>query len=352
MVAAEPTLSRRRRPVNSQRTAIRGVISSTPDRASVIALVESSRKLALSYLIKKSRSNSLSVAAFGLSIEDLALDCIAELFERDSEGAFPVMQTYFGERIADDATEADLKIALRRLVFSKVNENLFRRYHETDTNLSKIIRNLKDAAKVDDRLDIAKHKGEKWIVVSVEADASNEDRLFGPLAPIEILESFFTSELHEHPLVRDLARRLVAFVDHYPQYANGYPIVAAALALRSAYVRTEAVGDDESITTPSRSTMDIEDAIGDVTQAVFSEKKASYVGRGKVDETVYNAYNQTVEDILSAQLLPDVAVHSYQDILARNLKDLDDDEYQDNHRNILEYLAKVARQELYEYLYA
>ncbi len=353
MVAAESTVSRYRK--ISLRRCIRSLVSDSPDRASTAYVIESSHKLALAYLIKKTQRGSLQVSLFGLSIEDLALDSIAELFERTSDGRFPVLRAYF-ERYADLATsgEIDSAVALRRLVFSKVNENLFRRYHETDGNLSRIIRNIKDGTKLNEHLAMRLVKGQTWLVVTKylkRERMSDANALYLPLTPPEVLESFFSSELMSNRRVRDLTTQFVAFTQAHPFYAPGYPLTSLARCIRSAFERTEAAMDTSD---PERvfSDDETERAIARAVRKVGVEKKSSYVGRGKIEEPTFDAYLDAVEAILTGDYLYGTETESFCSALAEHLPGLSETEYKDKHRNVLEYLTKLARTELLNYMSA
>ncbi|MEX0721402.1 MAG: hypothetical protein WD059_12090 [Balneolaceae bacterium] len=74
-------------------------------------------------------------------IDDLALDCIADLFGREGD-CLTEIESYFPKEQLSELKESEVAIKLRRLVFSKVNEGLFRNYRSFDPSLSKIIRNI------------------------------------------------------------------------------------------------------------------------------------------------------------------------------------------------------------------
>lgn len=351
MIAAEPNVRGSKK--LSLRRSIYSVISASPTRAATTYVIESSHKLALAYLIKKMQHGSLQVSLFGLPVEDLALDSIAELFQRSDDGHFTVLRTYFDKYFdLDTANDAETMIALRRLVFSKVNENLFRRYHEADGNLSRIIRNVKDGTKLNDSLAISTIRGQMWVVVNaVVRDDSQKgpEAMNFPLAPPEVLESFFASELSTNKRVRDLTARLVAFTRAHPFYAPGYPLISFARCIRSAFERTEAASD---VGEPDRTFSDneTEQAIARAVRRIGEEKKISYVHRGKVDVRTFDAYLAAVHTMLTGHFVHDIETESLCAVLSEHLPGLTENEYKEKHRNILEYLAKLARVELLTYL--
>jgi hypothetical protein len=76
-------------------------------------------------------------------LEDLAWDFIADLFEKDDENMLSTFCQYFNEESLVQMDETDVQSELRKLVFTKVDDNIFRAVGEKDPSLRKIIRNLK-----------------------------------------------------------------------------------------------------------------------------------------------------------------------------------------------------------------
>lgn len=329
------------------------MISGAPERAAVSHIVEVSHRLALAYLIRKVNYGNLRAQLFGLDLDDLALDCIADLFQRSKNGRFDVFEQYFGS--AKRVRSIDAQVALRRLVFSKVNENLFRRYHEIDANLSRVIRNVKDSVKVDDRLRIVRCRGQQWVVVADASPSTNGEgtssfHLDRPIAPPEILQTWFMAHLCDGTRVRELLGQFSAFVDRHPHYAPGYRLIALAQVVRAAYMHDESDGSGPDETGDYLLPYEVEDAIEAVTERLMIEKRSGYVGGGKVDEDTYNAYFDTIRTILSRQYLYDDQPESYYAALCEVMPGLTDETYMQQHRNILEYLAKLSRTRLLRYL--
>jgi hypothetical protein len=279
------------------------------------------------------------------------------LFQRGENGRFHLFEKYFNS----DVQHLDARVALRRLVFSKVNENLFRRYHDADANLSRIIRNIKDGVKADDRLQIVRCRGQQWIAVAGTRQNGSAARgnagsdfelafhLDEPIAPPEILEAWFTPHLSRTTRVRDLLTRFVVFVDRHPHYARGYGLVPVAQVMRSAYTRLEAddgEGNDGILLLP----YEVERAVHLVTERLIAEKWDTYVGSKKICQSTYEAYLSAIRSILTNQYLYDAPSESYFSVLHEYLPDISESSYLQEHRNILEYLAKLARTRLLRYL--
>jgi hypothetical protein len=304
--------------------------------------VEASHRLAQAYLHTKRRRGQLQFT--DLAVEDLALDCVADLFARDEDGTFPVLKTYFGEATGSDE---ETHVALRRLVFSKVNESLFRRYREADPGLAKIIRNVKDAVAATEGLYVERRGRRSWVRVGAEGRGAG-DRL--PIAPPELLEAFFGAAIDHRVQVRDLVRCFVSFVDGHPHYDRGYPITALAQAIRAAFTCVGVADADAGPADPVFHTFEVDEAIRSAVERVGAEKEAQYVGRGKVDAGLYGAYVQAVRVQLEGQYLNGAEPVSNYEALSRQVPDLEEGAYRRDHRNVVEYLGKLARARIAERL--
>jgi len=113
------------------RENITAVMSGLHTRAQLNGFVSACHALALAFLRSK-RSVGLLADAEGLKLPDLAYDCIADLFQKSESGDFVRIRAYFGGLDIDRVTDEELLTYLRRLVFSLVNQGVFRLYHEVD----------------------------------------------------------------------------------------------------------------------------------------------------------------------------------------------------------------------------
>lgn len=302
-------------------------------------------KIALAYLYHRLRKGSLADYQFGISNEDLALDCIAELYQRDEEGQFVVLEQYFRSAKWETLDEEGLKIALRRLVFSKVNEGLFRNYREEDPNLAKIIRNIKEATKQDSRVSLVRARDTNWLVVGPPDTQPNHL----PLAPAEILEAFLLSVVCNTSNTYKAVSSLADFSAAHPHYCNGYPMSAFAQVLRTSFLGRVVTDTehDEAAYEP----IEVETAIQRAVNKVRHSLQDSYVRGGKLSLALFDNYVDAVKKILRSTftLYPD-AIDSQFEALQTIMPGLSKDAYMNQHRNILQYLFKLSRTEMLAYL--
>lgn len=317
------------------------MLGPSPDGAAVRHCVEESHRLALAYLRQRARVGALEARRFGLSLDDLALDCIADLFQRDDAGRFVQLVDYFESSGWQDEDPAGLRIALRRLVFSKVNEGLFRRHRGHDPELARIIRNVKNAVKASEGMALMRRGKELWMVVGDPAGLGQK-----PPMAFETLEAHLTPVLREATHMPEVVASFQELVQTLAGCDAGYPVSRFAMAVRAAAARLAAAPEpDGNGRTPSSEMVEraIAQSIDEMREAMLE----TYVASGKMDAQLFEQYVHAARDVLGAQFCstaPPVA--SYYDALSARISNLSKEDYRAHHRHVLEYLVKMSRTRL------
>jgi hypothetical protein len=318
-------------------------LSPNPTRHSIAAIVGLFHRIAAAYLGKKAYSGSLDPSRFGLSVDDLALDCIAPLFSRDAEGAFGECVTYFRGVDLQVASEADVMALCRRLVFGQVNQELFTRYGEIDPTLHKIIRNLKAAIHREHRFCLDCSRDEVWIVFGRTPDGE-ESR---PIVPPEILEAHLSEILARSANLRPILEAAASFFADQEIYRPSYPLTSFAILVRSGFERG---GDHIPEFHEPVLNLTSDEVLGFIDGAIAATRTAQhreYVGKGKMDATIFERYFVVIREVLAADFVGDNGQDgSYFEYLRKHLGPLSKEEYKMNHRSYLEYLARLTRARL------
>lgn len=312
-------------------------------RKAIRVLVDQAYEIALSFVHWKTRQGRLQPDIFGLTADDLALDCIADLFQRDEAGRFVRLDAYLQEIRWYDLSEEQLRQAFRRLVYSHVKESLFRRYHEADPHLARIIRNIKNAVKGAADLTLVRRGSELWLVAS-NLGASPWS---SAIIPTEILEAYLLSEMSGADDLPTICGAFARFLDDNPYECQALPLTMFAQIVRSAYSR---MGDALAHSTMEVELLEreIEAAIDMACRSVHSRMKPAYVERGKVTLATLDLYMEAVRSVLTSHFLAgDADQISYFDALCVcSHGTITKKEYRLTHRNIFEYLVKMTRTEV------
>src|SRR5271169_3421423 len=145
------------------KSIIAQVIGARPSADSLKEFIFLSRSIAFGFLRKKVHTGRLYLDFSTIPLEDLALDSIADLFQRDDNGTFIQLKVYFDGLSFEKLSNEEALAYLRRLIFARVNQSILRMYHETDPTFGKILRNLKLAVQSIQSFTIVERLGEQSI---------------------------------------------------------------------------------------------------------------------------------------------------------------------------------------------
>jgi hypothetical protein len=383
------------------------VLGPRPSRPGTKALVARCHRLARAYLRKRDRSSTLREDVLGEDLDDLALDAIGGLFERDENGAFSELQRSFrsclepiasGETVGEEAEEPSLPAlidaaedealhsALRRLVWSAAGDWLFETYRTADRPLSNQIRALKRAVKERPEAALTRRGGKQWVVLRTDEDASPAD---GRQMPFEAMEARLAGAVAEARSTGDLLARALEALRSHGAYETAYPLTRLAQAMRSARARVQSVTEHDEAARASTSVPlkreEVQSLIEETVETLREGKRDTYVGEGKVSRDTYRAYFRALRDRLAAKFVPRSDPHgpppvdaeadpdarsadgrrpspegsgpaegrlTHYEALSGHLPDLSKPDYREDHRARFEYLFQQAERLLADRLRA
>jgi len=183
---------------------LRSALSGNINNFEINHLVKIAHQFAISRLSQLISSRKISFAIQPHTISSIALDCIAEIFERDENNNFIELINYFdGERSVATIPDEQIMIHFRILVFSKLKDGIFRIYREYDPVTSKILRNIKLIAKSSEQIIVHERFGDTFLSLGkIELD----EHL--PEYPYEELESILINRVHKKENIKILLLEL------------------------------------------------------------------------------------------------------------------------------------------------
>ena len=202
------------------------VISGESQHTSVERLFSLCKSLASRFL--SGRYTSIrSIPGSSKQIDDLAADFVADIFQRDENGYYPLLTRYFSGIDLHEASEEIVLSELRRLVVSKVRDNLYRYQKSNDPGLHKIIRGLKQVCAGAHRLD-----GLRLINGFVEIDDEFDQNK--PEISDDLLEIRLGSILKRHQSIRKIVQELMQTLNRQDDHVPRIELVRLAMAIRNA----------------------------------------------------------------------------------------------------------------------
>lgn len=320
------------------------VLGNSCRREQLNQLIKVSHSLANSFIGSKTTAGNLSMVS-GLTTSDLAYDCIAELFQQDSEGNYIQLKAYFAGLSIAMSRDEEILAHLRRLVFSKVNHGIFRLYSEIDPTLAKILRNIKIAINTLKNFTEFERFGEPCIAPCA---CNMLEKL--PAFERDELHRFFIRDVSGRENIPDLLAKFSLFLREQTECSRVIPLVIAGILFRDVYAQKE-VAYEEASFDDTLLKSDAAALIKKVCREVENKTSRKYVGKGKVKSNIFESYFRVIEEVLIEKFIGmDGEDISLCEMLKNHIPGLTDAEYKAQHRNIIEYLLKQANKEAVQLL--
>jgi hypothetical protein len=324
------------------------LVSGTASEPEINAIVRTAFTFASQRLRQLLSSRKLHLHSFSISTEGLAFDCIAELFQRDEEGSFVELVDYFsGERDLEKLDEEEATQQLRILVFSKLNQGLFRLYRENDPILARLIRNIKLAVRADHSIGLLDLLGQTFAYKCSEDERN--DHL--PEYPLEELERDLVPRIDIRRRIPNQLSVVFNVLNDQERYRKFCSIIDIAVVLKRAMARLEVVGESYDHIGDNLLQMEINRVLCQSLETIKVRLHRKYVIAEKVTAGDFEKYWQGLEKMAyNVFVLNDGAEASHPEILAEYFEGLDTKTYRLVHRTHFEYMARVVKNHVKEQL--
>ncbi len=287
---------------------------------------------------KKIHSGKIVPSYFKLSPDDFIHDCIAEVFQSDDSNSCIQIKSYFDGLAVDEYPEEELFAHLRRLVFVKVNNNIFRIFSENDPSLGKILRNMKLALISMQNFQFSERFGEICILPTM---CDTLEHL--PELDRDELEQHLRYSFDGNEKVPALLGKLSRFLREQEEYSRIIPVMTLAHVIRSLFSE-ETVAQVAS--PDAESNLAIEDTLTIIKEACKETKcktSPNYVGKKNVPEKMFETYFQVIEQSLVDRIVhQDGEASSYCERLQSLIPGLTKEEYREKYKSHLEHLTRVT----------
>ncbi len=340
------------------------ICAGTYSQFELVRLIHLMQKISLGYLKYQEIIGKRIAGERGdtfLELEDLAVDCIAELFSRDKDGNFVQLKRYYEQKFIEDSSIDDNEVIIltRRLVVRKTKQELSRIFRERDPEGAKIVRNIKVAIRTSEKLAVFMEMGREYVFykngLDIDPDVQiNPDnipeylRRSKPPVPHDVLHSRFIDIYSPSDSVSSSIRKILRSVMETEDYQNYLSLESLVKLIRRAKFDTarENIKPNESTPTPldELESQEIESYIDVVMDKVRSKIHSQYLDSNKIDAERAVIYEKALRDVLF-DLIQKKDTSSYFRNLRYYLPELTQKQYRQNERSIFEYLAKVAKRE-------
>jgi hypothetical protein len=320
------------------RKTILSVLEDTPSEEQVTRLVRVCHALACPFVASKCYQAPPALLPGGLTASDIAYDCIGDLFRRDERGTLIQVRAYFAAIEISEANDTELLMHLRRLVFSSVNQGMYRLYKQMDPGFAKILRNVKLAVATLKNFIEVERFGEPHIVPAMV------DPLFHcPPFEASVLERELSPLVTGSQSVPSLLAALSLVLRQQREFSRSVALTTVTSVFRSIYARGQA--DEQSTVNPHDSIMQeqVRQAIHRAAQEAVNRVLPAYSKEPGWSAEYAVAYQHVVEQNLALRLLESDGVDfSYYAGMHAKLPALTKEEYRATHKNRVEYVGRLA----------
>ena len=320
------------------RHIISNLMQNNPRDESVREFINICRKIAVVHLRRKAARGRLHPELQSTDLNDVAVDCIADLFHRDESNNLIQIRAYFNGIAYQEMGEDELLAHITRLVLSKTNHRLFRVYNELDPALGKILRNIKLAIQALHNFVETERLGETCIVPAMCEMLEH----LPSLDRIDI-EKGLRLTVRGDESVPALLAQLSFFLREQNENSRILPVMTVAFALRSLFRGHEIPAHTEPVVYDHLLTSDVENITKDVCRKLEQETEQKYVGQKGVDPEIFKEYFVVIQEHLGLKIIgKDGSDHSFFDRLKQAFPGLTREEYHKAHKSRIDYLAGLA----------
>jgi len=325
----------------SLRAHLESVLSDDPAPAHVRSLIALFHALAIVCLRGRVRSGNHHPSTSGLPIEDLAFDCLGSLFERDAPGRYRLLRRYYSEAGWARMNDPELLSCTRRLVFSRVHQELCRLWKQGDPSLQKLLRNLKVALRTNRRLVARRIGHDPWLFVSHSVDQAATLPEMSP----EYFEAQLIPLLQTGMSMRKVTNAVITVLDDQTWYLKGLPLITIALGIRNSFARLAAA---LPAVTQESFPEDRQPLLKTALRTIEARMTSAYVGTGKIDHQTLGVYLRSAFDILYDQyVLGNGEGRTFYEYLCIHRPHTTRSEYRQRHQGYLEYLVRLTKREFF-----
>ncbi len=324
------------------RRLIQSVTIENPSPADIHKFLSFCRAIAIVHLRKKISTGRLKPDLFAPSLEDLAVDCVAELFRTDARGTLIQVKTYFEGANMETLSDQEMLAFLRRLICGRVNQSMFRFYSEWDPSLGRILRNVKLAVGSSQQFTFVERFGELCIVPVL-----CETLECLPVFDLQQLDRLMRGE-GVMPITRSipvLLSRLCRLLRDQREKSRVVPVVTVALLFRALYSESIDIAVEGLSMQDTFLPAEVLTIIQDECRRVHQEMEPQYVRTKNIPSAVFAQYFTVINQYLCGMLLdrPEGPVSLFQS-LRLLMPDLTREIYSRVHQSKLEYLARLTRE--------
>jgi hypothetical protein len=319
------------------------LLDSTISERELTQLVQISRAIIQSYLIHIRTSLCYLCNFHGLTITDLAYDCIAEAFMKDGKNKFAQLSNFsdsLNNKI-DGLPESEIFLAYKSFITRIADAQLARLYAQADPSGAKIHRNIRDS--IDKSPYFQLDRDSRGLTLNLrDNDSLNTLASF----PMEDLERELISRMDHSSSTKDLLKILYETLMDQNEFRRSITLVELVQVFKKVYKQDFEIDEfhNDEFSGTNFTEFEIENIRSQVELVLKEKILITYFARGKLErkqaETIFNAFQDIMYDWCNTGELQTSMLEYLQEYLP-----VDAETYETQYRTKMEYLLKLTRDE-------
>ncbi|MBI5215766.1 MAG: hypothetical protein HY960_08440 [Ignavibacteriae bacterium] len=316
-------------------------------KSELTELIKISRVLVHAHLTYIRSSLSHLYQQQGLSAEDVAWDCLGNVFIKDQDFQYPLFLRFKQSLNAPLETLPDEEVlsAYKRLLTTIADKQLARLFGQNDSEGAKIHRNIRDCVKQTTLFTLQKD-GRGLFIKPASHDSLEHLKIFPP----EQLTTEFLSRLDHRRTTKNLLEELHTILVGQAEYRRTVLLVDVTQLFKKVFHGQEEFSEDNTQLQFSHiSDIDIQMMCSQVRTALKEKIVFTYLTHGKINRSDAQAMFSAFEDMIDDWLSDSGLSQSLYYYVNRYLP-MPESVYNASYRTKMEYLLKFVREEFHSHL--
>lgn len=307
------------------------------ERSEVNFLIELAQKFALTYLKYRYKNLGKVLLAEDVTLQELSIEAIAPLFERNETGRFIKIDKAFNDWVPKIETEETAVFFLNRLVAKSTEKYVSELLRQSDPFFSKILDSI-------NYLILKLNYDKKQILGTTYIVEDADIVRIGTLPDSKFINELPSELFNDN---KNAVSKIFEYIKANTDRVPAIPLNALVLKIkqvRALGIRFSEISEDDNHT-------EIDSIIDNSIKFTINKMNESYLLKGKIntDEAfaMETAIESIVYDMRDGGINP--GLHKY---LMEKIPELSFEEYEKRYQNIFEYLFKILKKEIVNQLKA
>lgn len=314
---------------------LKSICENKYDRSEINQLIELTQRFAFSYIKYRYQNINRFLMAEDFTLEELSIDAIAPLFERDNTGLFIKIIKAFNCWEPLIETEEQATFFINRLVSKSTEKYVSELLRDSDPFFSKILDSINYL--------IEKDNYHKKILIGITYIVEKEDFIKIGSLP----DNNFIKELPFELFVdnKKIISKIFDFIKSKTVLTPAIPLNALVMKIKQVRISDFIFKESEYSINES----ELDSIVSKALEVTFNKMQDSYLIKGKLSEIEVFKIKKAIENIMYD--LRDGGINSgLHNYFLEQFTELNINDYKYNYQNIFEYLYKVLKKEVVKQL--